>query len=732
MPLRHGPYTGPWLGAAMFRASPRVSLLIGIGLLVGILVAPGFVGGEASAPSAPRGQSVAPAPDSSSSVRGGPTPVDAVRSFPALAVGRPDASYIDPYALIDAEPAPMGIADFGVTGTSGNVEAYSYASPVWQGNVQINDLNAGTDGYMTFQLNLMLVLTLGTTNYTYWTQDVASMYSPTGAIGFIDNIWNFSAGTSGAGGPIVGDVSGNGSAGSDGGYTLYADSVGSGYPGAGVDLAYPTNLSVRLVDSTIAGYPHVAFEYNDGYGWVTYDNVTFLRMHAAVNVGFLVDGFSYEPIGAFYDAEWVFCGSGSGQRNVDSDLDMSSEYWNGHNFEAPSNAFNFGSDTAESLDNVISSLGAPPANGSLYSTEINGSGSLGLLYNSSMVSTLDVATPNVTTGEIAINGSAHDYRGGAASFTLAPGVYNVSLWSNGSWMGGANVTLAPGTTTHLLLPPPRYVVQFEESGLPLGTHWQVTVDGQPEAAEGPLVNFSLFNGTYRWALTPVPGFSSDTYGGTLPVEGFSAVIALQFVPFTYAVTFAEFNLPAGTTWSISTPGATRSTQSATLTIPEPNGTFQFNVSTLYIYEGTPSVGNITIAGASDYQEIEFGLRPGTIAGSVLPIAATILVDGSAVPLTNGTFVLGSELPGSYTVEAELTGYATAWKNLTVTAGNVSRADFTLVPVGSGGSGHPGSTGSSGSSGFTTTDLAVVLGVIVLVGAVAAVWLLHRTPRRRSR
>jgi hypothetical protein len=716
----------------MVSARTPVRLAIGLTFLVMILVSPGLAAwGVPGTPAAPEGPASAASASVALSHALPLAPLTIPRAALASAAAHPDSSYIDPFNLISSEPAPLGVADFGVTGTTGVVHAYSYASPVFQGNVQVNDLlTTGGGGYMCFQLNLMLVLTLGGTNYTYWVQEVASIDSNNGGIGWIDNIWNFSAGDTGAGGPITG-VSGNGSAGSSGGYTLYADSIGSGYPGAGVNLAYPTNLSVRLVDTTINGYPQVGFEYNDGYGWVTWDNVTFHNMHDATNVGFLVDGFQYEPIGAFYDAEWVFCGSGYDQHDEHSNLDMSMVFWNGHNFQAPPNAYNFGSDTGESLNNVISSLGVAPANGSLYSTELNGSGTVGLLYNASGVSTLDVATPDNAAGQLSINGSAMAYRGGAATFTLAPGEYNIGLWVAGALIASANVTMAAGTTTHLVLPPPAFSVQFGETGLPLGTSWRVTVDGASVAGVGPLLNFSLSNGSYAWQLTPVPGFVPDAYAGTVPVNGVPAVINVVFHPYTLAVTFAAFDLPSGVSWSVELPGTTNSTTSTQLVVMEPNGTFQFNISTLWTFAPDPAIGNVTIQGGDAYEAIDFSVRPGTIAGTVFPINATVLVDGDAVPVSDGAFLIAAELPAFYTVEAQAAGYVTAWENVTVTAGNVSRADFTLAAVTPQGTGGSGNTGSSGpSNGFTTTDLALVIVAIVVVGGVGAFLLLRRPPRPR--
>src|SRR5579859_2823067 len=53
---------------------------------------------------------------------------------PRSAGAHPSSTDVDPFALIQHEPAPMGIADFGVTAATGVVQAYSYSTPVFQGN----------------------------------------------------------------------------------------------------------------------------------------------------------------------------------------------------------------------------------------------------------------------------------------------------------------------------------------------------------------------------------------------------------------------------------------------------------------------------------------------------------------------------------------------------------------------------------------------------------------------
>ena len=284
---------------------------------VGLLVLVSGLGIPAGAHSATHG---APLGDRSG--------VAAAALAPREASPRSAVSAVDPFALISTEPAPMGIADFGVNGVGGVVQPYSYATPEFQANVQIDSLYMSGGGAhdMTFQLNTVLVLEDGSRNYSYWIQDVAEIDTTYNGIYWADNIWNLS-GASQASSPLSpSELRGNGSVNDYYGVDWYAVAVASGLPGTGIDLAYPTNITVREVASTIDGLPEVAFMYDDGYGWATFDNVTFLHAAHWRSVGFVVDGYQYTPMGVFYDAEWDYSGNHQDQHNIDCDLNMTLEY----------------------------------------------------------------------------------------------------------------------------------------------------------------------------------------------------------------------------------------------------------------------------------------------------------------------------------------------------------------------------------------------------------------------
>ncbi|HEV2137557.1 MAG TPA: thermopsin family protease [Nitrososphaerales archaeon] len=113
---------------------------------------------------------------------------------------------IDVFRAYSTEPAPMGIADYGV----GLAGPYQYSTNAFLGSVYIGSLqtrNATGDPSMGLQLNIVLSFTDGNVQYAYWVQDIAQIDTSTNQIFFIDNIWNF---TSHSANMIASAVSGNG------------------------------------------------------------------------------------------------------------------------------------------------------------------------------------------------------------------------------------------------------------------------------------------------------------------------------------------------------------------------------------------------------------------------------------------------------------------------------------------------------------------------------------------
>jgi hypothetical protein len=621
----------------------------------------------------------------------------------------------------------MGIADFGVTGGIPGASAYEYSSPSFQGEARVTSMSvviSGTSSKVTaFELNAVLVLQRDGVNYSYWIQnglhlDASSdLYSIGGAY-----VWNFSS----PGARLsVGEL--QGSAGSVLATDTYyfIPTCGASFPGQCTQLTLPTTLLGRIVSSTSGGIPYVEYEYNVGSGWVTYDNVSFLHMSGASDAGFHVDGFSPTPIASnlFYDAEWVWVGAGGGSGSVDrqSDIDMSLDLWNGHNYQAVPNAWNFGSNTGETSSNV-SDL---PSSGSAAGPRAHlasGPGTLGVLYNQSNVGFLNLSVPTQTPITVLVDGDSVPFQGGWANLTLLVGTHSIYLenYSNSS----AQPDILAGGTTYVNLSGAGRV-DFTESGLPTGTMWGVTVNGTTLSGPGGTLVFNLPNGTYPIAYVTVPGFYRNGSSPlTLTLPGPSR-IAIEFALFTYAVTFTESGLPDGTSWWVDASGTRIEGTGSTLLVQAPNGSTAFEAGSSYEFIATPDFGTVEVTGGLSFSvSVEFTYRPTFIVGTVVPLGAEVSIGGVVLPLTGGNFN-DSVIPGTYLLVARAIGYANQSFDVTATAGNVTWANVTLEA-----NQTPTASPPSGESSGGTIPLGVVALVVVGVVVAAAAALLYLKFRRR--
>ena len=637
---------------------------------------------------------------------------------------------VDPNISYTSEPAPMGIADLGVT--PGGV-AYSYYSPVFVGNATVHSMKTSDTGggtrYMTFQLNTEVVLQNGSSQMSFWIQDVASIDSASRSIGYLDNVWNFSAGN---GSLLSNSVSGNGSVAFFGGQGFYSDGAGSGYPGNGVLLTYPANVSNKLVASTVAGVPHVAFEYNDGYGWVTYDNVTFPFAHGWTNLGFYVTGTKYVPFrsGLFYDAEWDYAGSGSGQQNIISNIDMGLTYWNGHNFQSVRSAFNHGMNTGESLSNVLTTLAVASVSGSPYAHNANATGSTGPLYRPSDVATLRVTMPTAS-GTLQLNGLATAYIGGVVNLTVGPGEYWLAYYHNGSLNASLNVTLAGGQFLTVSLVPFLYSpVAFVAIGLPDTLPWSVQLASLPLIESAGTLHATLPNGTFPYTVGGVGGYWLANYSGTVTVDGSPVTVTLAWHVTTFGVRFFGENYPGGgLAWSVSVDGGPSvANVGDTVTVPIANGSYNYSISAPSSVTVSPASGTFSAFLFEPPIVVGFSIAPGTLEGHVITAGTAVSVDGVPVLIANGSFSL--TLPaGIHQVAGALRGYTSYLANVTLPAGGTVTIRVELNSTGNSASkGGGGLFGLSSGSVGTILLIAGIAAAAVLV-AVIAVVMRRRTPRR---
>ena len=374
-------------------------------------------------------------------------PAQIFASMPTLPLNMSKSGdQVNIYQAHSQEPAPMGVADYGISPSG----AYVRESTQWLGVVAIYSLSATSNNSqvpnaVSFQLNVMLNYDYKGNAYALWVQDVADFNTQNNEIRILDNIWNASAPYANVTG-----VQGNGVICISENSTFYAYVDNASY----TTLSLPaTILFLVNVTANSQGQPVIYFWYNYGNGWVNYDRVTVTNVVDASNVYFLVDGYNLTGRGNYYDSELIIGGPGDGTSAYinSGTVYFGLFYWNGHNFQEVRNAYNFGSDTTETVSNANVQANVDPLNGALYAKLTAGSGSLGNLWNRDNTTQLTVYTP-INSGYIQIYNENLYYSegqnvsltclftGGEATFTLYPMDYAVLVYNQyNELVGEANI-----------------------------------------------------------------------------------------------------------------------------------------------------------------------------------------------------------------------------------------------------------------------------------------------------
>ncbi|MGC8580496.1 MAG: protease pro-enzyme activation domain-containing protein, partial [bacterium] len=146
------------------------------------------------------------------------------------------------------------------------------------------------------------------------------------------------------------------------------------------------------------------------------------------------------------------------------------------------------------------------------------------------------------------------------TYTFSVGVisgYTASPSSGTITVNGANVNQGITFTQNVTK---LYTITFTESGLPAGTKWYVNLsNGQSFSSTTNTITFSEPNGTYSYTIATVnKNYAPNPSSGTFTVNGNNVNVAITFNLVTYTVTFTESGLPAGTTWSVTLGGTTKS------------------------------------------------------------------------------------------------------------------------------------------------------------------------------
>ncbi len=434
---------------------------------------------------------------------------------------------------------PIGMVSTGILPDG---SSYQYNTTSFLATVVINSLYVENyssvfhQNDMTFQLNAVITFQVGNVIFSYWSQNVAELDTESHGIYFFDNIWNLSSPDARM---LPNSVTGNGSVsdlyGFFTGEYFYEDSASYFASGNDIDLNYPATVQLKTsVSISSNGYPELIFQYNDGPGWITYDNAYFFSNHTSYPT-FHVGGYQYTGYGLQYNAGIIMGGYGNGASTdiIFSNVTMSLQYWNGFNYQAPITAVDYGADTAESVSNAnvtLSSLNGLPAAHVSYGNE-----TLGTLYGNSDVS--NVYLNSVNPGSFLLifsNESVNSYSvSDFAHFVFSPGMYNLTLITPLSYSVSTsylNISLSPGKTYYYS------TFYLSYSGLPDDKPFNVTLTYSNETHSYSISGnktFLLPIGQINLKILPVSYFASNIQHENIEITQEGETANLTFSPVGY-------------------------------------------------------------------------------------------------------------------------------------------------------------------------------------------------------
>jgi hypothetical protein len=266
--------------------------------------------------------------------------------------------------------------------------------------------------------------------------------------------------------------------------------------------------------------------------------------------------------------------------------------------------------------------------------------------------------PSGTTWSVTLNGSTQSASTASIAFTEPNGTYGYTIGVVPGYQptvsSGSVVVNGAAVPVSVSFARATYSVTFTEAGLPIGTSWSVTLNGSHQSSTTTSIAFTEPNGTFGYTIGVVPGHQPTSSSGSVVVNGAAVPVSVSFVRVTYVVTFTETGLPSGTSWSVTLNGSSENATTASITFPEPNGTFAYRIGVVPGYQPTASSGSVTVNGAAVPVTVTFGRTTYSLvfSESGLPSGLTWQVTVGGAPqslLTNGgtdslTFV---EANGTY-------------------------------------------------------------------------------------
>ncbi|HZY69493.1 MAG TPA: hypothetical protein VFF67_00750 [Thermoplasmata archaeon] len=241
-------------------------------------------------------------------------------------------------------------------------------------------------------------------------------------------------------------------------------------------------------------------------------------------------------------------------------------------------------------------------------------------------------------------------------------------WGAGAYNGtGRSMTIVPTGPVKEIA---RFVVgsqvNLEETGLPSGAPWNVTVRGFTTNGSGNVITVYEPNGKFGFQIHSIPGYRPEPRFGGLHVNSGTLLVPIHFARITppqpaFSVDFQLSGLPASTPVSVTVRGLTHTATQFEPVFHLINGSYVYSVSYVPGYHLDTNVHTFEVTGGGMLLGLHFvptvyrvsweayGAQP-WMNWSV-SLGGTPLVANSSwitAALTNGTYPYTISLPSNFT------------------------------------------------------------------------------------
>jgi PEGA domain-containing protein len=258
---------------------------------------------------------------------------------------------------------------------------------------------------------------------------------------------------------------------------------------------------------------------------------------------------------------------------------------------------------------------------------------------------------------------------GSVDLLEAPGAFQVQAWAVGHWPASVFANVTPGNVTYVnltLAPVPGTLAGFVS---PAGASVRLNTTTLPIA----------LNGSFSVATIPGSYTLTASLFGYAPYVNRSVGIQFNqttFVPITLAPLPGWINgTVAPGNASVTVNGVVVNLTNGTFSVQEGLGTYWVNATAPGFYpsaSGPLTMGPFGRLNAN----LSLVLIVGTLAGTVDPVTAMVLVNGQSVNVTGGAFTV-SLPPGTYSIDVSAHQYIPGTTKATVHANKSTNVTLAL-------------------------------------------------------